>query len=118
MPELNCATCTADQKLYRGCETDAPIPTTVMGVDHWRCLRRPVLDDPRGFSYWLRLFHNFRQGFLPEPGAYMEQSALVLDVFYFLDSVYGKIEEFRREQAKAKSGTPPAEERSRVSSRG
>ena len=77
-----------------------------MGERHYTCPRRPLLDQPREFSYWLSLFRDYRKGMWPERGARLDQAAVVLQMFLIMDSTYAMIEEHRMEQSRKKSGSP------------
>lgn len=86
-----------------GCNGDARVPVELFGERTTTCPRRPVLDQPEEFAYYMRLYRMYRNGFLPESGAVMDQSGYVLGVFDVLDSVYASIEEYKSKEARRKS---------------
>lgn len=106
LPERDCSTCDAQKKRVWGCFGNAELPVRIGDEEYKTCPRRPLLDHPVEFTYWLRLFKLYRKGFLPEPGSALEQCAVTLEVFDILDMVYGEIEEYRAEQAKKSQGSP------------
>lgn len=93
------------QKQERGCTTDTYLGVKILGQEYKRCPRRPVLDHPDRFAYWLQLYRNYKRGVMPEPGSYMEQSYVVLRVFNILDAIYGRIDEYR-DQERARKNNP------------
>ena len=104
LPERDCSKCDADRKRVWGCSAKAEVPVRIGDEEFWRCPRRPVLDSPHEFAYWLRLYRYKRQGLLPEPGSVLEQCATTLQVFDILDRTYGEVEEYRAAQANKGSG--------------
>jgi len=92
------------------------MPIKIMGVDHWRCPRRPIYEDPASFAYWLQAYRNYKNGILPEPGAFMQQAAIAVQVFNILDRAYNKVEQFHRDK-QSRHGQDGGGGR-RVSSRG
>ena len=120
MPELDCSNCSLHQKKERGCEEDTIVPVSIMGEDSYRCPRRPILEDSAAFSYYLRLYRQYRQGTMPEPGGMLEQCALTMDIFSVLDQVYYEVEKHQAEERHKERNRNqfPGQVGSSVSSRG
>lgn len=91
--ERKCSTCTPGNKIEWGCDTDAVIPQIIDGQEEWRCPRRPILEQPAEFGYYLKLYRQYRLGVLPESGAMMEQAEYIMRVFDILDVVYAEVDE-------------------------
>lgn len=106
LEDRDCVTCTAVQKKLWGCNGNAQMPVYMMGEEHKTCPRRPLLDQPREFTYWLALFRDYRKGMWPEQGARLDQAAVVLQMFQIMDGVYATIEEHRNNEARKKSRQP------------
>lgn len=93
------------QKKLWGCEDNAQLPLKLNGEELWRCPRRPVLEDPDGFRFWLGLYRNYQLGVLPEAGAWLDQSSMTVEVFKVLDYAYSRVEEHRASERERKSKT-------------
>ena len=103
--EYDCVTCTAHQKISRGCDQDSPKEHLLVlnGEEHVRCPRRPILDDPGHYS---EVFWNFQQkdkGFLPDGGAMNDQANYMIQAFRVIDDTLGSIERHKKEREKSKS---------------
>lgn len=87
LPDWQCSTCTANQKLARGCETDAKQPVELDGEKLKRCPRRMLLDQPiyAGEIWWL--YSRYSDGMLPEHGGLYDQPAKYLAVVRLLETV-------------------------------
>ena len=91
------------QKQLWGCEDKAQLPLKLNGEELWRCPRRPVLEDPDGFRFWLRQYRNFQNGVLPDPGSWLEQASMTVEVFGVLDYAYSRVEEHRASERERKA---------------
>ncbi len=86
-----------------GCETDAKLPIKLNGEEQLRCPRRPVLEQPEGFRFWLRHYRNYDKGILPDPGAWNDQASMTVEVFSILDYAYSRVEEHRASERERKA---------------
>jgi hypothetical protein len=75
----------------------------LMGEVQTRCPRRPLLEHPREFSYWLDLYRDYKNGILPDEGGRLAQAAIVLEMFQIMDHTYYLIEEYKDQQRKRKA---------------
>lgn len=91
------------QKKLWGCEDNAQLPLKLNGEEVWRCPRRPVLEEPDGFRFWLGLYRNYQLGVLPDPGSWLEQASMTVEVFKVLDYAYSRVEEHRASERERKS---------------
>jgi hypothetical protein len=103
LPERECTTCTARQKVLWGC--NAP-PVDRMELDGDvldRCPRRPLLDNPSLFVDIFWLFRNYDRGILPEEGSLLSQPHKLVRIFEALDNAKNSAnaEQMSREQKKS-----------------
>ncbi len=103
--EYDCTTCTAHQKISRGCDQDSPKEHRLVldGEEHVRCPRRPILDDPGRYAEVFWTFQQKDKGFLPDDGALNDQANLLIQSFRVIDDTLGSIERHKRERGKSKS---------------
>lgn len=97
------------QKRLRGCDGNAELPHILFGETLRSCPKRPVLDDPASFNYWMRLYRHYQLGLLPDEGGVFEQSAMVITVFAILDGIYSEVREAQdeaREKGKRRMKRP------------
>lgn len=67
----------------------------------------------------MAIYKEYRKGNYPEPGAYMEQAAVVIRVLQLMDAVYGEIQKHREDEARRKQWkNGQGANRSVISSRG
>lgn len=84
--ERDCRTCTANQKIEWGCETDAIAPIMLHGEEHRRCPQRPKLDCPEFLSECFGVYRWFKLGHLPDAGGYNDQAHAVLQIVEIMDA--------------------------------
>lgn len=112
LPEFQCDTCTAHQKLSRGCETDAPIPLELDGETLFRCPRRPLLENSSLYADLFWLYQSHKEGHLPESTnlGLLGQPNKLLQMFRVIDGAFADLREEKEEQrrrveaAKRKAG--------------
>lgn len=73
LPERDCRKCTALQKREWGCETDAPIPMILDGVELTRCPRRPIYENEMYVATVLNAYRTYMRGILPNEGSLEDQ---------------------------------------------
>jgi hypothetical protein len=85
LPDWQCATCTAAQKVSRGCEDIATKPVELDGELQQRCPRRVLLDRPAwiGEVWWL--YSKYVDGIFPEHGGLNDQPAKFIAVARLLE---------------------------------
>jgi len=91
----------AEEPVKLGIELDDPSRVE----EWWRCPRRPVKDDPALFYEVSRLWSMREKGFLPYPGSYLEQPAVLVECWDIVDRAIAEImrlEERRRELTNAR----------------
>jgi hypothetical protein len=86
LPQWDCQTCTAVQKVKRGCTEDATHPVEMDGEKQLRCPRRLLLDKPEFVTEIWWLYSKYVEGILPEHGGLYDQPAKFLAVMRVLDS--------------------------------
>lgn len=86
LPDWQCATCTANQKVSRGCEDDATKPVTLDGEVMVRCPRRIMLDRPHWLNEVWWLYSKYVDGIFPEHGGLSDQPAKYLAVVRLLEA--------------------------------
>lgn len=108
MPERNCATCTARQKLTWGCDDAPRDKLEIDGFLLARCPKRPILDDPVGFSDLFWHYGQMQKGYLPEKGGLNDQPAKFMQYMRIIDRAldYCRSEQDRREEAKRRGSGP------------
>lgn len=63
------------------------MPLEIDGVLHYRCPRRPILEQPGEFGSLFWLFQQFERGVLPEDGGILSQPEKMMQQFRFMQSV-------------------------------
>ena len=93
--DFKCSTCTAGQKITRGCKEPAPVPVlTIDGEDIYRC---PVsLLTPLTVTM-CELYGAYRNHFLPVAGGWLDQSAWFIAAIGVLN---GEVTEYETRKAK------------------
>ena len=95
LPELklDCRKCSSEEKVSRGCEEDSPIKGTWKiegGGEFSRC---PVtMITPQSMMY-IRAYNMFKDGFLPNPGGWMDQPVKFAEVITYIQGLIQKNEE-------------------------
>lgn len=117
---FDCLTCTARDKMVRGCSEDVPkhFAFTFQGVEHRRCPRRPILDDPGLYG---DVFYQYRQkekGFLPEAGGLMDQPAVLVQAWQEIDRTLSAIDQYKKDEEASKRRTKAAQRASAEQRRG
>lgn len=85
-------------------ETAIKLETPDGGYEEWyQCPRRPLLDDPEFFTAVSRLYSIKGEGFLPFPGSYMEQPALLVQSWGVLDRTVAEVQRFIDKKSKARA---------------
>lgn len=77
----------------------------LFGKPQKRCPRRPVLDHPDRFNYWMRTYREYQLGLWPdsEPGT-NDQAAMVVTVMRMMDGIYATIRAQQDEDRKNNRG--------------
>ena len=97
---MNCRSCLSGRKIQ--CEYEMP------GQEVWELYGEQYRGCPfkivtRQSANFIRAFNFYRQGYLPNPGAWLEQSAKMLDAFDVIEKELQSVElerEKRRNQFK------------------
>lgn len=113
LDDLDCSTCTANQKLARGCESDAKSPQSIGEEVFRRCPRRPLLEDPEFFSDLFWSHQQFKKGILPEEGALKSQPAKLMEFYFLIDRTRNWCDREKMKAEKAKQARA-ARKRTRV----
>lgn len=97
--KYDCVTCTARQKISRGCDQDSPeqYQLNLAGEIHKRCPRRPILDDPSFYQEVFWLYRQMEKGYLVEDGGLNDQPSFLVDAFKVIDATLARIEAHRKE---------------------
>jgi hypothetical protein len=101
LPERNCDTCTIRQKERYGCTEDIK-EFDFFGDKLKRCPRRPHLEMPLIIGEALKHFTWYRDGHLPSPGTWMDQTPAYQRFMEVLKVAVNIIEKERMDQATAK----------------
>lgn len=119
MPERNCEGCTRQDEW--GCtafrwrtpaegEPDGPenwvnpayLPVTLStGDDSYACPRQDLREDPRGWGRMFLLYQMFSKGHLPDKGAVVDQSNVLLESFRILDEANRECDKAEADKAAA-----------------
>ena len=86
--ELDCRTCTEEQKKDRGCESNSPIP------DRWQIGNEKFQRCPIKFidnnAFWCIKAYNFlEKGILPRQGGWLDQANKFIEIMDFINSNRG-----------------------------
>lgn len=90
--EYDCTTCTARQKVLRGCENEAERPVEMDGEKLLRCPKRPLLDKPKELGEIFWLYRNYERGILPEEGSLLSQPNRLMTLLAALESAKSRAE--------------------------
>ena len=106
MPELQCQTCTPEQRLERGCyakkvrvvdedqdprlewDNPAPVPTTIDGEDLYACPRQHIRENQYWWSKAMMYYRAYDQGHLPNTGGVADQSNGAIQLMTILKSLF------------------------------
>ncbi|WP_349621641.1 hypothetical protein [Azospirillum argentinense] len=80
------------------------------GEQHFRCPRRPILEDPEGFREVFRVYRAYQKGFLPELGGLEAQAAKLTRALDLIEVTTTQCEEQRQAEdarKRARSGRAP-----------
>lgn len=118
MPERQCVDCTHQEEW--GCfavkvheaigdepavwHNPAALPLTIDGEETFACPRQSLRENP---AYWNRIltyYGMYQQGFMPGPGAVMDQSNKAIEIFRVLDAVNRECDAELTRRAAAKRG--------------
>lgn len=101
MPQLNCLTCTAAQKLDRGCETDAKASWKDGNEYFKRCPRRFFLENAEEYQELLWSYVNFRErSLLPSAGGIDDQVGEWVQLMQVIDRAHNDAQKDLREKNK------------------
>ena len=84
------------------------MPIIINGEEIYSCPRRPLKDNPLGYSELFGLFQHYKNGFLPEGGGIMDQSPKLMNLLSICDMVVSEIEQQKIEEQKTPKGRPQA----------
>lgn len=101
LTDLDCSTCTASQKIARGCTAKARAPEIIGGEEFHRCPRSPLLEDPEYFSEVFWGHQQFKKGMLPEEGALLSQPAKLMELYFTIDRTRNWCEREKEKRQKA-----------------
>lgn len=106
LSDLDCSTCTASQKIARGCTTKARAPEIIGGEEFHRCPRFPLLEDPDYFSDLFWGHQQFKKGILPEEGGLLSQPGKLMKLYFMIDRTrnfceYEKVKQQKMDAARA-----------------
>ena len=102
MPQLDCTTCTARQKVARGCETVAKDKVVLDGFPLVRCPRRPFLEEGDGISDVLWYYKAYKSGMLPVSGGLLDQPNQLMEWFRVIDGAISTVERAKEAEADQK----------------
>jgi len=97
--------CTAQQKVSRGCEKDAPeqYRLVISGQVHMRCPRRPILEDPRTFQELFWLYRQKEKGYLTNTGGLDDQPAGLMQAFRIIDAALANVAAHKKDEQDRKT---------------
>ena len=104
LPEYDCVTCTAQQKIFRGCDGDVqgPYALVINGEIHQRCPRRPILEDPAWYAEVFWLYRQKEKGYLVDEGGLDSQPNKLIQAFRVIDQTINICVQAKDEQEKSK----------------
>ena len=81
--ELDCKTCTKEQKLDRGCESESKVfgRWQIGGYTFRRC---PLKIIDSSYFWYIRAYNFMEKGILPRPGGWLDQSNKFIEVITFI----------------------------------
>lgn len=125
MPELVCVGCT--RQVAQGCtaklvpaadpndpfvwENPSSMPYTVDEEDSFACPRQHLYQNPVYWSRILKFYAMYKQGFLPEAGAVVDQSNKAIEIFRVLDGVNAECDSEQQKESTRQRGDPFAADR-------
>jgi hypothetical protein len=124
MPERQCVKCTKQAEWgceafkYRSDENDrraipddnggwwawfkpSHLPMTVDGEESYACPRQDLKQRAQAWNRMLLYYGMYKQGFLPQAGAIMDQSNKAMELFRIFDQVNGECDEAQAERTRA-----------------
>ncbi len=122
MPERKCGTCV--HQVEWGCEAfrfresregelaedswvkPAYMHVTIDGEDIYHCPRQTLHQQPKQWSRLLQFYHLYKSGHLPDPGAVVEQSNVLMEAFRIIDAISDEIDTELQTKANRKKGEP------------
>jgi hypothetical protein len=104
LPERDCAVCTSQQKKIWGCTEPSRQPLELDGELHFRCPRRPLLEEPQKWGRVFWLYRQFDRGMLPEEGALLSQPHKLMRYFEILEVSKSNAEAEQQKQERRKHG--------------
>lgn len=81
-------------KLQWFCESDSPKPFDFFGEKLSRCPRRPFLDEPELLTEVFEAYHWYKQGLLPSPGTWYDQTASFVELMSVVDAAVSEGEAY------------------------
>lgn len=112
MPQLDCSSCTDQQKKTRGCEAPPPLPMMFDGQPIDRCPMRPYFEEPYWYNTLMERYRWVKDGFLPDPGLLPDQATAFLTYKLVIDLATNEAD--HQEQEKREKEQRMAEHRSRM----
>lgn len=122
MPERQCAGCTSQDEwgcFARRVKPDADgedpqdswfqpayMPITLDGEDTFACPRQPIRENPRYWSQLLKLYSFYKNGYLPQAGAIIDQSNHLIEAFRVLDQTNAECDAAEQAQKTRTKGDP------------
>lgn len=90
--QLDCRSCTEDEREHNGCLKDSPVED-VWELDGEVSRRCPVtLVTPESVEY-IRAYNFFQKGYLPNPGGWMDQPAKLIEAIELIETQVQRIDE-------------------------
>lgn len=102
LPEWQCDTCTAVQKINRGCTEPAAQPVVLDDEPQERCPRRILLDKPGYMREIWWLYQRYSDGIFPEQGGLYDQPAKYLAVMRLLEEARAVADSEKEDREKRK----------------
>ena len=81
---LDCRKCKGALRVHRGCDADSPIPGK-WNIDGWRFQRCPNKVVSLSSFEYIQAYNMYKNGFLPNQGGWLDQSAKLIDAFTIID---------------------------------
>ena len=81
--DLDCKTCTKEQKEERGCEHDSRVPKRWQVGDYvfQRC---PIKEVGSDFFWYIKAYNFMEKGILPRQGGWLDQSNKFIEAMVFI----------------------------------
>lgn len=124
MPDRQCSGCTSQEEW--GCtakrikpddpdedpqdswQNPAYMPITLDDEDTYACPRQHIHENPRYWAQLLKFYSFYKNGYLPQAGAVIDQANQLMEAFRILDQTNADCDAQEREKKNRKKGDPSA----------